>query len=309
MIKKIFKKNKNNKHFINKYKKDDADGTLVFFIASLPFLVSTLSLVVGIAQTVEDQRNLDNIFQDATQHAISYVGTDGYLNGRSVEAASKEIKASLDPNNAAGKYGREHNQYKVSGDAQDKFGNNVGFKLCTDKVSYDEFSGNGFSFVPGNYKYHFMIGLDKDRTAGESFAAKKNYTDKKGKTTSVSDSAIGLGHYAIYHNNGGGAGTDLAWAYSPENKYKVIYVKGIVNLYDYIANPFDPEYDGCKSHYVNASAITFGSSADVDYGDKATKGEGGDFYRKETIEEKLGLSKPSVENLNDYVDQYGNNPF
>ena len=290
MIKKIFHKNnkKTSTSFINKHKKDYADGTLVFFITSLPFLISTLSLVVGISQSVEDQRNLDNIFQDATQHAVAYIGTDGHLNGASIEQAAKEIKQSLDPNDTSGKYAVKDstNGYRLSNYQQDKYGNNIGFKLCNADIDFKKHNPDFGIPKINNKQYAFVVGLDKDR--------KLNYNS----------SSILKRHYSVY-TNGTGSG-DLSWSYNSNNNYKVIYVEGLVNLTDYIANPFDPDYNGCRVHHVYSSAIAFGSSADVNYGDKNKKGEGGDFDRKQTIEEKLGIK---VESFDNYKDEYGNNPF
>lgn len=218
------------------YNKDTADGTLVFVMISLPMLVLVMVLNLTIAQTSADSAELNSLIQRSAQAGVSKVNAYGSLNKNAVVEVVRNIQREQNTSN--------DNTYGNGGD-------HISTRFCTKTIENE--SGIALTGSPAAYYIEITLNdersIDTEKNTGNA-SNTLNYTGFENGTTSP----------AIL--------TDMRNLGVDENsRMKVINVNAKINLRSYWSMP---GMDSCRTHTINVSAITLGSSQDVDYDEDFT---------------------------------------
>lgn len=255
-VRKLYKKQSLNK--VRKFSKDVADGTLVFILIAMPFLVLVMTSIITISQTTADKNELNDFVQRSAQAGVAKVNAYGSLNKQSMLAVAKNFY--LEEQRAEGVHlnPNESSYYKKM--IEDGYGDHISTKFCTADIrrvdSAVDQPKEKRPLLQKNSPYYLEITLSDSRGIGNSKGDAKKYGGEGISKTigipgpitpaSLNTASAKIGNLGL----------------NPNDTLQVIQVKAYVNMRSAWTYPGQ---DPCKTFVVDVSATTFGSREDVDY--------------------------------------------
>lgn len=217
-------------------KKDSGDATLILAIFSIPILVSVMIFILNIAQTNSANNELKNITQDAANRAVTKVNAYGSLNKSSMVEVLR--------------FYEENTESLPAGETSFLLTPESNSPLCVKDIK--DSSG---AVIGSDVPYVITMKLEKERTN----AGDKPETASYRFTGDIGSLDIeNLSDLTLKFKDSDGA---IKFA-TDEDRFQVINLDVYYNIQDFWTFPGQ---DSCRTHNVNVSSVTFGSSGDVDY--------------------------------------------